>query len=456
MLQSERRRWKLRLIIDHEVIDLPGYSSLYQPALLLPHSLRQHSLCSPTTSRLSLSLPRSLSLSLSPCFLSSPLPLPLPSLPLSLLLSTKKRKHSRTACTATTLSETFLLSFHEAVEKNNFCFPPLRTGRVGLLKAGDHLRCFSIDETTISLPRWYSPPPLVRVETRFKVNTNYFVSRIRLRAYVIDENTTSRFTRDAGKRGGRGGEERTRFTIFPRILLHYSLPSAGERKTRVRRRLGRRRSWRRLIFRDRSRFPVLSPSSLSLALPLSLSPPLPSPPQSKREGRSPASDCRVSPSVVASNLADDRRGHPTGARACAAESTLAATLGWAAVILASRVYIPCYATRLPICPSPTLRWEAPPPSSYFSLSYTVRQMGWGERERGRVCERARVLGDGVASPRQPCVRSDSLPPRVSLRGVSTFSLFFPLSSLFRFRDREGCSFSRIIESTRLTIIRRVD
>lgn len=73
-----------------------------------------------------------------------------------------------------------------------------------------------------------------------------------------------------------------------------------------------------------------------------------------------------------------------------------------------------------------------------------------------MCERARVLGDGVASPRQPCVRSDSLPPRLSLRSVSTFSLFFPLSSLFRFRDREGCSFSRIIESTRLTIIRRVD
>lgn len=61
------------------------------------------------------------------------------------------------------------------------------------------------------------------------------------------------------------------------------------------------------------------------------------PPPRKREGRSPASDCRVSPSVVASNL-DDRRGHPTGARACAPESTLAATLGWAAVILASRVY----------------------------------------------------------------------------------------------------------------------
>lgn len=61
------------------------------------------------------------------------------------------------------------------------------------------------------------------------------------------------------------------------------------------------------------------------------------PPPRKREGRSPASDCRVSPSVVASNL-DDRRGHPTGARACAPQSTLAATPGWAAVILASRVY----------------------------------------------------------------------------------------------------------------------
>lgn len=56
-----------------------------------------------------------------------------------------------------------------------------------------------------------------------------------------------------------------------------------------------------------------------------------------------------------------------------------------------------------------------------------------------MCERARVLGDGVASPRQPCVRSDSLPPRVSLRGVSTFSLFFPLHPSFAFllRDREG-------------------
>lgn len=185
---------------------------------------------------------------------------------------------------------------------------------------------------------------------------------------------------------------------------------------------------------------TLSFLSLSPSLSLSLSPPLPSPPQSKREGRSPASDCRVSPSVVASNLADDRRGHPTGARACAAESTLAATLGWAAVILASRVYIPCYATRLPICPSPTLRWEAPPPPPIFRLA--IPSDRWDEereRERGRVCERARVLGDGVASPRQPCVRSDSLPPRVSLRGVSTFSLFFPLHPSFAFllRDREG-------------------
>lgn len=170
--------------------------------------------------------------------------------------------------------------------------------------------------------------------------------------------------------------------------------------------------------------PSFSSSSLLLSLSLSLSPPLPSPPQSKREGRSPASDCRVSPSVVASNLADDRRGHPTGARACAAESTLAATLGWAAVILASRVYIPCYATRLPICPSPTLRWEAPPPPPIFRLA--IPSDRWDEereRERGRVCERARVLGDGVASPRQPCVRSDSLPPRVSLSGVYQLFLF---------------------------------
>lgn len=170
----------------------------------------------------------------------------------------------------------------------------------------------------------------------------------------------------------------------------------------------------------------------------------------------------MSPSVVASNLADDRRGHPTGARACAAESTLAATLGWAAVILASRVYIPCYATRLPICPSPTLRWEAPPPPPIFRLA--IPSDRWDEereRERGRVCERARVLGDGVASPRQPCVRSDSLPPRVSLSGVYQLFLFsflyIPLSlSFFETEKERGCSFSRIIESTRLTIIRRVD
>lgn len=57
-------------------------------------------------------------------------------------------------------------------------------------------------------------------------------------------------------------------------------------------------------------------------------------PRAKREGRSPASDCRVSPSDVASNLRD-RRGCQWAAcwrdvRARAMESTLAATRGWAA------------------------------------------------------------------------------------------------------------------------------
>lgn len=103
-------------------------------------------------------------------------------------------------------------------------------------------------------------------------------------------------------------------------------------------------------------------------------------------------------------------------------------LSWPRVCIYRATLRACLSVRVRRCGG-----RPPPPPPIFRLA--IPSDRWDEereRERGRVCERARVLGDGVASPRQPCVRSDSLPPRLSLRGVSTFSLFFPLSSLFRF------------------------
>lgn len=100
----------------------------------------------------------------------------------------------------------------------------------------------------------------------------------------------------------------------------------------------------------------------------------------------------------------------------------------------------------------------PPPPPIFRLA--IPSDRWDEeREREDVCARGLVFWVTGLHPRvnRVYVPIPSLP--VSLSGVYQlflFSFLYHPSFAFLLRDRGGCSFSRIIESTRLTIIRRVD
>lgn len=130
-------------------------------------------------------------------------------------------------------------------------------------------------------------------------------------------------------------------------------------------------------------------------------------------------------------------------------------LSWPRVCIYRATLRACLSVRVRRCGG-----RPPPPPPIFRLA--IPSDRWDEereREREDVCARGLVFWVTGLHPRvnRVYVPIPSLP--VSLSGVYQlflFSFLYHPSFAFLLRDRGGCSFSRIIESTRLTIIRRVD